>query len=143
MPSAQHDVIIDRPVEDVFAFFSEPTNELQWRSQVKEISPEGPAAVGRRVHQVIRGPAGLGVPADVEVTGYEPPTRYAFRGVAGPVRPVGEFLFSAQGQATRVWFSLSVELTGIKKVLMSRAVQRAMDGEVKAIERAKDVLERP
>jgi uncharacterized membrane protein len=142
MPSAQHTVIIERPIEDVFLFFSEPTNEFKWRSQVKDITTEGPAAVGRRVHQVIKGPAGLSIPADVEVTGYEPPARYAFRGVAGPVRPVGEFLFSAEGQTTRVSFSLSVELKGIKKVLMSRAVQRAMDGEVKAIDQAKNELER-
>jgi hypothetical protein len=41
----------------------------------------------------------------------------------------------------RVAFSLSVELTGIKKALMTRAVQRAMDGEVKAMEQARKVLE--
>jgi len=142
MPSAQHSVIIDRPIDEVFAFFSEPTNEFKWRSQVKEISTEGPAGVGRRVHQVIKGPIGLSVPADIEVTGYDPTARYAFRGVAGPIRPVGEFRFSAEEEHTRVSFSLSVELTGIKRVLMSRAVQRAMDGEVKAIEQAKAVLER-
>jgi hypothetical protein len=37
---------------------------------------------------------------------------------------------------------LSVELTRIKKLLMSRAVQRATDGEVQAIEQAKAFLER-
>jgi uncharacterized membrane protein len=142
MPSAQHSVIIERPVDQVFAFFAEPTNELTWRSQVKEITTEGPAAIGRRVHQVIKGPAGVSIPADVEVTGYEPMTRYAFRGVAGPVRPEGEFRFSAEGERTTVSFSLSVALTGIKKRLMSGAVQRAIDGEVKAVEDAKAVLER-
>jgi len=142
MPSAQHSVSIDRPIDEVFAFFTDPQNEFQWRSQVKDITTEGPAAVGRRVHQVIKGPGGLSVPAHVEVTGYEPMTRYAFRGIAGPVRPVGEFLFSEDGERTTVSFSLSVELTGIKKLLMSRAVQRAMDREVQAIEQAKAVLER-
>lgn len=142
MPSARHSVSIDRPVDEVFAFFTDPSNEFQWRSQVKDITTDGPAAVGRRVHQVVKGPGGLSIPADIEVTGYEPTTRYAFRGIAGPVRPVGEFLFSADGERTTVSFSLSVELTGIKRLLMSRAVQRAMDGEVQAIQRAKAVLER-
>ena len=141
MPSAQHSTIIERPIDEVFAFFSEPTNEFKWRSQVKEITTEGPAGVGRRVHQVVKGPAGLSIPADIEVTGYEPPARYAFRGVAGPIRPVGEFLFAAEEEHTRVSFSLSVELTGIKKALMAGSVQRAMDGEVQAIEQAKTVLE--
>lgn len=120
----------------------QPQNEFQWRRQVKEISTEGPPGVGRRVHQVIKGPGGLRVPAHVEVTGYEPPTRYAFRGVAGPVRPVGEFLFSAEQERTTMSFSLAVELSGIKKLLMSHPVQRAMDAEVEAIEQAKAVLER-
>lgn len=142
MPSARHTVRIARRVEEVFAFFTDPQNEFQWRSQVKEISTEGPPGVGRRVHQVIKGPGGLSVPADVEVTGYDPTTRYAFRGVAGPVRPVGEFLFSAEQERTTVSFSLAVELSGIKKLLMSRPVQRAMDAEVRAIEQAKAVLER-
>ena len=53
MPSAQHSVTIDRPIDEVFAFFSEPTNEFQWRSQVKEITTQGPAGVGRRVPQEV------------------------------------------------------------------------------------------
>ena len=142
MPAAQHTVVIDRPVDEVFAFFTDPSNELQWRQHVKEIAPEGPIAVGSRIHQVVKGPGGRGIPADVEVTAYETPNRYAFRVVAGPVRPVGEFRFAADGEGTSVSLSLSADLTGIKKLLMSRSVQRAMDGEVRALDRAKAVLER-
>jgi uncharacterized protein YndB with AHSA1/START domain len=141
MPAAQRTVVIDRPVDEVFAFFTDPSNELKWRQHVKEIAAEGPIAVGSKVHQVVKGPGGRGIPADVEVTGYEPSTRYAFRVVAGPVRPVGEFRFAADGEGTSVSLSLSADLTGIKKVLMSRAVQRSMDGEVQALDRAKAVLE--
>jgi uncharacterized protein YndB with AHSA1/START domain len=142
MPSAQHSVTINRPVDEVFAFLTNPENELQWRSSVKEIGAEGPVGVGTRIHHVVKGPGGIGIPADIEVTAYEPTTRYAFRGVAGPVRPVGEFLFTAHDQQTTVSFSLEVALTGIKKTLMSGQVQRSMDGEVTALEQAKVVLER-
>jgi hypothetical protein len=51
MPSAQHSVSIDRRIDAVFAFFTDPQNEFQWRSRVKEITTDGPAAVGRRIHQ--------------------------------------------------------------------------------------------
>jgi uncharacterized membrane protein len=112
MPSAQHTVMIRRPLDEVFAFFTGPANEVRWRSTIKEIAPEGPAAVGTRVHQVMKGPGGLSVPADVEVTGYEPMSRYAFRGVSGPVRPEGEFLFSGDGAQTTVSFSLTVARPG-------------------------------
>src|SRR3954452_10294286 len=82
MPQAQRTVTIARPVEAVFAFFSDPSNDLSWRPHVKSIAAEGPPAVGSRIHQVVAGPAGRGIPADIEVTGYEPPSRYAFRVVA-------------------------------------------------------------
>ncbi len=142
MPAAQHSVVIARPAEEVFAFFTDPANDVRWRSHVKEIAAEGPLAVGSRVHQVIKGPGGRGIPADIEVTGYEPATRYAFRVVAGPVRPIGEFRLVAQDEhTTTVSLSLSADLTGMKKVLMSRTVQRSMDSEVQALDRAKALLE--
>lgn len=141
MPSAQRSVVINRPVDQVFAFFTEPSNELTWRTHLKEVTAQGPIAVGSRVHQVVKGPGGRGIPADIEITHYEQGSRYAFRVVAGPVRPVGEFLFAADNGSTTVSLSLSAELTGFKKLVMSRPVQRSMDGEMKALDRAKTVIE--
>lgn len=141
MPSAQRSVTINRPVDEVFAFFTDPSNERTWRTQVKEAVAEGPIAVGTRVHQVVKGPGGRGIPADLEITGYEPSARYAFTVVSGPVRPTGEYRFTSEDGATTVSFALSAELTGIKKLLLSRPVQRSMDGEMKALDRAKVVIE--
>lgn len=141
MPSAQRSVVINRRVEEVFAFFTDPSNELKWRTHLKEVAAEGPIAVGGRVHQVVNGPGGRAIPADIEVTGLEPSVLYAFRVVAGPVRPVGEFRFAAENGSTTVSLSLSAELTGIKRLLLGRPVQRSMDGEMKALDRAKAAIE--
>ena len=141
MPSARRTIVINRPVDEVFAFFTDPSNELRWRSHLKEVAAEGPIATGARIHQVVNGPAGRGIAADIEVTGYEPPTRYAFQVVAGPVRPSGEFRFAAEGGATTVTLSLRADLAGLKKLLLSRPVQTSMDGEMRALDRAKAVLE--
>jgi uncharacterized membrane protein len=141
MPSAQRTIVINRPVDDVFAFFTDPANELKWRTHVKEVSAAGPVAVGTRIHQVVKGPAGRGIPADIEVTGYEPATRYAFRVVAGPVRPVGEFRFKPDGATTTVSLSLAADLRGIRKLLLSRPVQGSMNGEMRALDRAKAAIE--
>jgi uncharacterized protein YndB with AHSA1/START domain len=125
MPSAQHTVVIGRPVTAVFAFFTEPANDPRWRARVKEIRADGPPAVGARIHQVVLGPAGRGIPADIEITGYEPDTRYAFTVVAGPVRPNGEYRFAPTPDGgTEVSFTLRAELTGVKRLLMSRPVQK-------------------
>ena len=142
MPSAQRTIVINRPVDEVFAFFTDPANERTWRTHLQEVSASGPIAVGSRIHQVVKGPGGRGIAADVEVTDFEPARRYAFRVVAGPVRPTGEFRFVAEGDATTVSFSLAADLRGLKKLLMSRPVQRSMNGEMQALDRAKAVIER-
>jgi len=141
MPAAQRTIMINRPPEQVFAFFTDPANDLRWRSHVKEASVQGPIALGSSVHQVVAGPGGRGIPADFEVTAYDPPSRYGFKVTAGPARPVGEFRFVPAGEGTQLSFSLNAELKGIKKILMSKPVQKAMDGEMASLEKAKALLE--
>jgi uncharacterized protein YndB with AHSA1/START domain len=141
MPSAQRTIVIDRPPDQVFAFFANPANDQKWRPHVKEIAADGPARVGSRIHQVVDGPGGRGIAADIEVTAYEPPTRYAFRVVAGPARPTGEFRFSPSASGTNVSFSLGADLGGFKKLLLSRPVQTSMDGEMQALDSAKRLIE--
>ena len=62
---------------------------------------------------------------------------------SGPVRPSGEYRFEAVGDGTRLSFALRAELSGIKKLLMSGAVQKTMDAEVAATETLKRLLETP
>jgi uncharacterized membrane protein len=141
MPAAQRKITIDRPVDQVFDFFTDHGNDQKWRRHVKEIDPKRQSPVGTTIHQVVSGPGGRGIPSDIEVTANEPPSRYAFRVVAGPVRPVGELTFTPSGTGTEVSMSLSAELSGIKKVFMARAVQKSMDAEVGALDTAKRLIE--
>jgi len=141
MPSARRTIVIDRPPEEVFCFFSDPANDRTWRSGVREISPQGPVGVGRRIHQVVDGPGGRGIAADIEVTAYEPPSRYAFRVTEGPARPVGEFRLTPAASGTEVTFALSAELGMLKGLILSRPVQSSMDGEMRNLDTAKRLLE--
>jgi hypothetical protein len=77
------------------------------------------------------------------VTAYEPPSRYAFKVIAGPARPVGEFRFTPAEGGTEVSFSLTAELSGVKAMLMSKAVQKSMDGQMAALDKAKALIEQP
>jgi uncharacterized protein YndB with AHSA1/START domain len=142
MPSAQHSVRIARPVAEVFAFFTDPANEARWRSaHLKEFHADGPLAVGTRVRQVLAGPMGRDLDADIEVTELEPDTRYAFTTLTGPVRPAGSFEFRPVDGGTEVTLRLGAELRGVKKLVLGASVQRAMNGEVAALDRAKALLE--
>jgi uncharacterized protein YndB with AHSA1/START domain len=141
MPSAQRTIVIGRPPDQVFAFFTDQANDRSWRPAVKEISTQDPPGVGRRIHQVVAGPGGRGISADIEVTGYERSSRYAFQVVAGPARPRGEYRFIETPNGTEVHFSLAAELGGIKKWFLSGPVQRSMDGEVAGLDTAKRLIE--
>jgi len=141
MPSATRTIAIDRSPDDVFAFFSDPANDQRWRGHVKEIAAEGTPGVGRHVHQLVEGPGGRGIAADIEVTAYEPPRRYAFQVVAGPARPRGEFTVTPTGTGSTVTFALAADLGGWKKFVMSGPVQASMDGEMAGLDKAKAILE--
>lgn len=141
MPQAEHSVQINRPPAAVFAFFADSENDPKWRPLVQEITRNGPIGPGMTYRQRITGPGGRGVPSDFEVTVYEPDSHLAFRVTAGPVRPVGVYTFRPVAGGTEVTLSISAELTGAKKLLMSRPVQKAMESEVAGLDRAKQVLE--
>jgi uncharacterized membrane protein len=141
MEWAQRTVTINRPVEDVFAFFADAENDPLWRPSVKEIKRDGALQVGARYRIRIAGPGGAIVPADIEITEYRPPERLDFRVVAGPVRPTGSYRFTDKGTATDVTYELQSDVVGMKKILMGSAVQQSMDGEMDNLDRAKRYLE--
>jgi uncharacterized membrane protein len=141
MPSAQHQVTIARPVDSVFAYVADGLNGPKWRPGVLDVSLVSGSGVGATYKQGVRGPGGRRIDADYEVTVYEPNRRIGFRAIAGPVRPTGEYRLEEVAGGTRLTFSLAVELSGLKKLLMGGAVQKTMDAEVAAAERLKQVLE--
>jgi uncharacterized membrane protein len=141
MPHAERTIVIDRPQREVFAFFANSENDPRWRPAVKVMRREGPLAVGVRYTQRINGPGGREIPADIEVTALDPDERVAFRGLAGPVRPLGSYAFRPAGGGTAVTLTLDAELTGIKRLLMGKQVQKFMEFEVASLDRAKSLLE--
>ena len=141
MPAARRQVTIRRPVEDVFGFVADGLNGPKWRSGIADIALVSGSGVGAIYKQGVRGPGGRRVDADYRVTAFESGSRLRFETIAGPVRPIGEFVFEPVDGGTRLAFSLEAELNGIKKLLMGRAVQGTMDAEVAATERLKQLLE--
>ena len=141
MPSASHRLIIDRSPADVFAFVADGLKGPTWRPGVVDVALISGSGVGATYKQGVKGPGGRRIDADYRVTVFEPNRRLAFVGIAGPVRPNGEFVLEEVADGTRLTFSLDAELGGIRTLLMGRAVQKTMDAEVAATERLKEILE--
>ncbi|WP_334170625.1 SRPBCC family protein [Sinomonas sp.] len=139
--AASGSVVIALPLSEVFAFFADAENDPTWRSGVKSIRRIGDLGFGAEYEQSVAGPGGRSISANLRVTAFEPEKRVAFEATSGPVRPQGEYLFDAAEGGTRVTFSLSAELGGIKSLVMSGPVQKTMDAEVGALAKAKAHLE--
>ena len=140
MPDAANEVVIACPPDEVFKFFADPENDMQWRTGVTDIKRVSGTEVGARYAQGVKGPGGRRVDADVEITEWDRPATLAFKAIAGPVRPRGRYTFTPVGDGTRVRFELEAELTGLKR-LMGSMVKKTMDREVAQLTTAKALLE--
>ena len=141
MPAAQRTIEIRRPAADVFRFLADGTTSPQWRPAVLDVEHTGGSGVGATYRQGVKGPGGRRIAADYEVTAAEPDRRLAFRAIAGPVRPTGEYRLEDAAGATRLTFSLDADLGFLKGLLMGSAVQASMDAEMAALDNLKRILE--
>lgn len=143
MPTVQRTITIGRPIEEVFAFFADVSNDPKWRGRgVREISLEGEMRQGAHVHQKIAaGPFGAAVKADMDVVVYQPTTALGFQVTTGPLRPRVDFSFVPADTGTTVSFSITAPLTGLKKAVMGKMVEKNMAHEAAALDEAKRLLE--
>ena len=140
MPEESNTITIARPVGDVFAFLANAENDKRWRSGVIEITRTGGQGVGTTYRQVVAGPGGRRIDADVEITEFVPDQHIAFRTTKGPVRPTGTYDLRAQDGSTELTFRLTVTLKGLKN-LMAPMVGNTRKAEVAALTQLKHVLE--
>jgi uncharacterized membrane protein len=104
---------IDRRPEDVFAYLDQLDRHGEWQGTIisTRVETEGPTRVGSRAVDRRRVPGG---PRDIpyEVTEHDPPRKVSFRGVDGPVRPVGTVRVEPLGDGSRSRVSLAFDLQG-------------------------------
>ena len=141
MPSAERTITINRPIDEVFRLVADGTKANHWRSGVLDVALVSGEGLGARYAQGVKGPGGRRIPADYEITEFEPNAKIGFRATAGPVRPEGSFTFEGIGTGTILTFALQAELSGWKRFVMGGAVQSTMDAEMRALDRLKDLLE--
>ena len=140
MPEATATVEIRRAPAEVFAFLAEGENDRRWRSGVLDVRLKSGHGRGAIYEQGVKGPFGRRVPADYEITAYDPDHRIGFRAIAGPVRPEGTYELKAVDGGTRVTFTLRCTPHGLAK-LMTPMVARTMRSEVAQLDRLSAVLE--
>src|SRR3954454_7051349 len=141
MVASTRSVHIDRPPEAVFAVLGDAANERKWRPQVRRFERQGPPAAGTLIHQTVAGLGGMSLKADVRLTVFDPPRRYAFQVVTGPARMAGEYRLEPVDGGTDLTYTLGAELRGIRRALLGGAVQGSIDDEMGNLDRLKALVE--
>jgi len=122
MAPITHSIEIDRAPEDVFAYLDDLERHREWQSQIvsSELLTPGPTQVGTRCTDV-RKAGGRELRITYEITEHSPPRSFAFRGVDGPVRPVGRGTVEPvdDGRRSRVTIELEMKGHGLMGQLMA------------------------
>ena len=134
-------VFIDRPVEDVFAFASDPANDAQWQDvELSELTSDGPQGVGSTTRSVSKF---LGRKMDItaEITVYDPPNQFSFRTASGPIQFEAQQTYEPQDGGTLMTFSGEAEVGGFFKVAEGMVAKQAESRMEADMNRLKAVLE--
>jgi uncharacterized membrane protein len=118
---------ISRSPEDVFAYLDDLARHGEWQEQVVSAKVEGvPTKVGSRSTET-RKVGGREREMTYEVTEHNPPRLFAFRGVDGPVRPIGRATVEPLegGARSRVTLDLDFEGHGMGKLMLPLVRNRA------------------
>jgi uncharacterized membrane protein len=139
-----HSVEINRRPEDVFAYLDALDRHGEWQSDIvsAKIATEGPVRVGTRAVERRR----MGrreQEVSYEITEHDPPRRSSFRGVNGPIRPVGTVDVESLGDggSSRVTIRFDLEGHGLGKLIAPLARRQAAKTVPQNQERLKQRLE--
>jgi carbon monoxide dehydrogenase subunit G len=143
MIEVEESVVIDQPIEKVFAFVTKPENDAKWYVGLEswDHTPGEPAGVGSTSQSRIRF---LGIPIEVtwEVIGYEPPAKIEVKTIEGPVMVEAEYSLEAVGEGqTELTVSGEADLVGVfdlAEPLVERIARRQW---ASSLENLKDMLE--
>jgi uncharacterized membrane protein len=142
MARVEASVVINRPLEEVFAFASNPENDMQWESDVSDVeqTSEGPMGVGATYRGVIHF-LGQRLEWASEVTHFEPNERVHFKLAAGPLDLEESCTFEPVEGGTRVTVVYGGDPGGFFKLaeaVVVRMFQKQIEGNLANL---KDVLE--
>ena len=117
---------ISRKPEDVFAYIDDLGKHGEWQDSIlsTKVETAGPTRVGTRVTDTRKVPGGPR-PVTYEVTEYDPPRKASFKGISGPIRPIGTMTVEPSGNGSRVTIQLELVGHGLGKLMAPFAMMQA------------------
>ena len=133
---------IKRPVEDVFAYVSEPRNFPDWNTAVQAVRKTSGSESGAGSTYLMERdlPTGRAV-NELEVVAIERPRKLVIKAIAGPTPFLYRYRFSAENDETVIELEAEVELpraAALLPQLARRAVKQGVDANFATL---KQILE--
>ncbi len=133
---------VNKPLDEVFAYWADPANVPSWQGSAESVSVDGEVGVGCS-WTVVRRTLGTRQSMKAQYTAFEPACRLVEEGVGGPAKSRAETSFSADGAATLVRTSVTVDLGGALGRLGARMAKGSIIKQAKEDQqRLKQLIER-
>jgi carbon monoxide dehydrogenase subunit G len=137
--SFETSVRIGRPIEEVFAFVSDPLQFPRWNSAVRDVRlTSGRAGEPGSIYLMERElPTGQ-AENELEVFARDPPSELSIRTTSGPTPFIYRYRFTREGEDTVIRLDAEVELGGVAGALgplASRVVKRGVDANFATLKR--------
>ena len=124
-------VVIDRPIEEVFAFLADGENDPKFSPRVLTIAKttDGPPGVGTVYASTVKD-AGMKTQREFKLTEFESPTRIRWTETSKNLvsAPEGGYDLAPEGSGTRVTIYNVLEGHGLGKVIAPLALRSARSG---------------
>jgi hypothetical protein len=138
-------VVIDRPIDEVFAFVADGTNDPKFSPRVQEIrkTTDGPVGVGTIFESTVKD-AGMKSNRRFELTTFEAPTkiRWSERSKNMITVPDGGYDLEKVGDAqTKLTIHNTFEGHGLGKLILRFALKAAIKDTPAFLERIKAAVE--
>jgi carbon monoxide dehydrogenase subunit G len=140
MIKTEHSIIINRPVEEVFDFVTDPSKNAQWQEGLVEsrLDSPGPMKVGAHVVDV-RKFLGRDLESTLEVTAIEANKRFVQKVIAGPIPFEIIQTFEPSVNGTKLTVLAQGEPGGFFKLaagMVQKQLQNQLEGDIERLKKA-------
>lgn len=110
--------MIDRTVDEVWAFVTDLTNDPAWHTDILEATktPEGPIGTGTVWHARFKPAMGISE-GDMRVVTFEPNRRQVMKGDIGPMHPTLTYLLDPSDGGTSLTRHVQISVSGWMKIM--------------------------
>lgn len=135
---------VERPAEEAFAYVIDPSTMAEWQHGVLSGHLDTPRTTVGSHCTTVRKIGGREREVVTEITQYDPPRRWADRGIEGPIRAKVSVEVAPLSGGTRSRITIELDFTGhgIGKLLVPLVVRRQAAKEMpENMKRLKERLE--